>query len=58
MLKDFIEPHHDTYLLGKFSSLAKFKKFCHVLIHGSQSKAHDKITSFKDVFYQDVTAAR
>lgn len=56
MLKDFIELCNDSYHSGKFSSLAKFKNFCHVPLHGPQSKAHDKIISFKDMFYQDVTA--
>lgn len=56
MLKDFTELCNDTYLLGKLSSLTKFKKFCHVSLHDLQSKVHDKIISFKDVFYQAVTA--
>lgn len=47
---------NDSYLLGNFSSLAKFKKFYHVLLHGPQSKTQDKMISFKDMSYQDVTA--
>lgn len=46
----------DLYLLGNFFSIARFKKFCHVLLHDPQSKAQDKIISFKDMFYQDVAA--
>lgn len=44
------------HISWEISPLAKFKKFCHVLLHSSQSKTQDKMISFKDMSYQDVTA--